>query len=100
MPQKKQRAAFMDLCTPAYAETVYPTLVENGSLFVETATLPENAKLEIFDMNGRKVFSKDLAQQSGRQQVLLTLPVKSTGSYVARVSGSREALLSQLIVIK
>jgi len=80
---------------------VYPTLINSGTLTVETNVAAPHAKLEIFDMNGRNVFSKELAPQAGAQQVTLSSAIMNArGSYVARVSGTDQALLSQMIVVR
>src|SRR5690606_8079321 len=52
---------------PEAAARIYPTVVQNGNLFVEAGAWAGQVKLEVFDMNGRPIFSKLLVP--GRQQV-------------------------------
>jgi hypothetical protein len=86
----------------ATASRIYPTVVENGSLFVESATTVRQARLEIFDMNGRKLQEKSWSVLEGRQQV--TIGSNSTGlpagAYLARLSDSQTTLAKQIILVK
>lgn len=77
---------------------IYPTIVEGGSIYVETGTAREQVKLEVYDMNGKLVFGKNL--NGGKQQVSLQFNGKAQGAYVARISSGRENMLTQLIVMK
>ncbi|MBA4167101.1 MAG: T9SS type A sorting domain-containing protein [Chitinophagaceae bacterium] len=78
------------------AARVYPTVVEGGSIYVETGSATGQVKLEVYDMNGRLIMGRALT--NGRQQV--SLQVKNAGTYVARISGSKENILSQMIVVR
>lgn len=79
------------------ATRIYPTIVENGNIIVENDSRRGTAKLEVFDMNGRMVFTKQIT--GGRQQVSLQMN-KVAGTYVARVTGENEVLLNQMIVVR
>jgi hypothetical protein len=80
---------------------IYPTIVEGGNLFVEAPTAVHQARLEIFDMNGRKLQEKDWSVLEGRAQVTIgkdgTLPA---GAYLARLSDGQSTLAKQIILIK
>ena len=80
---------------------IYPTIVENNSLFVEVPTAIRQARLELFDMNGRKLQEKDWSAREGRTQVTIgnggTLPA---GAYLARLSDGQSTLAKQIILIK
>jgi hypothetical protein len=80
---------------------IYPTIVETGNLFVEAPTAIRQARLELFDMNGRKLQEKDWSVLEGRQQVTIgnsgTLPA---GAYVARLSDGQTTLAKQIILVK
>ncbi len=80
---------------------IYPTVIENNCLFVESAQSISGAKLELFNMNGSKVNEKDWNVLDGRQQVSVTsqgnLPA---GAYIARLSDGRTILAKQIIIIK
>lgn len=79
------------------ATKIYPTVVENGNLIVENNSRTQAAKLEVFDMNGRMVFTKQVA--GGKQQINLQMN-KVAGSYVARIISGNEVLLNQMIIVK
>ncbi|HEY4064037.1 MAG TPA: T9SS type A sorting domain-containing protein [Puia sp.] len=81
---------------------IYPTRVEDGSLFVESALSIHQARLEIFDMNGRRIQAKDWTVLDGRQSVSIngnkgSLPA---GAYIARLSNSNSILAKQIIIVK
>jgi len=81
---------------------LYPTIVENNSIFVESPTTIRQARLEIFDMNGRKLQEKSWSVLEGRQPVTVssnggTLPA---GAYLARLSNSQTTLAKQIILVK
>ena len=81
---------------------IYPTIVENGSVFVEAPASIRQAKLELFDMNGRKLQEKNWPILEGRQQVTVSsngsqLPA---GAYLARLSNGQSTLVKQIILVK
>ncbi len=80
---------------------IYPTIVENNNLFVETPTVIRQARLELFDMSGRKLQEKDWSALEGRTQVTIgngsTLPA---GAYLARLSDGQSTLAKQIILVK
>ena len=82
---------------------IYPTVVEDGNLFVESSSSSvRQARLEIFDMNGRRVRVNDWSVLNGRQQVSVNgnngkLPA---GAYIARLADNSTVLVRQLILIK
>ena len=82
---------------------IFPTVVENGSFFVESPHPVSNARLEVFDMNGRKIDEKDWALLEGRQQVSLSAGHYgglSAGCYIARLSDGHSILAKQILLIK
>ncbi|GGA89222.1 T9SS type A sorting domain-containing protein [Puia dinghuensis] len=80
---------------------IYPTQVEGGSFFVQTTTSIHQARLELFDMSGRRLQQNDWSLLQGRQQVTLTngasLPA---GAYIVRLSDHQSILAKQIVVIK
>ena len=81
---------------------IYPTVVENNILFVESAQSVSSARLELFSMNGSKVSEKDWAVLDGRQQVSINAGSGSlpAGAYIARLSDSHSILAKQIILVK
>ena len=80
---------------------IYPTVVENGTLFVAASTAIEQAKLELFDMNGQRLQENDWSSLQGVQQVSVggngRLPA---GAYIVRLSNGQTTLSKQMIIIK
>jgi PA14 domain len=88
--------------TVSTAIRIYPTVVESGQLFVESATAISEAQLEIFDMNGQRLQVNDWSILEGRQQVAINgnkgrLPA---GAYIARLTNGQSLLAKQIIIIK
>jgi hypothetical protein len=82
---------------------IYPTVIENNSLFVESSQSVANARLELFDMSGNKVNEKDWTALDGRQQVSINTGRSgslSAGAYIARLSDSQSILAKQIVIIK
>lgn len=77
---------------------IYPTIVENNTIFVETSKTIRQARLEVFDMTGRRLLEKDWPALEGRQQMPLTgLPA---GAYLVRLSDVQNPVAKQIIIIR
>ena len=88
------------LNTVSTTAKIYPTLVENGTLYVEVAGNTQNGKVEIFDMNGRMLLSKHNITAGSRQQLILNSGRTAAGSYIVRVTGDQELIAQKMIIIK
>jgi hypothetical protein len=80
---------------------IYPTMVENGQVTIETPASINQARLEVYDMNGRRLLAQNWASLQGRQQVSLTgnghLP---PGAYIVRLTNEQTVLAKQIIIVK
>jgi hypothetical protein len=80
---------------------IYPTMVENGSLYVETSNPVNQAIFELFDMNGHRLRVANWSSLQGKQSVNVgsngQLPA---GAYIVRLSNAQTTLAKQIIVIK
>ena len=80
---------------------IYPTMVENGQLTDETPSEINQAKLELFDMTGRKLMVQNWSQLQGRQQVSIAANSRlAAGAYIVRLSDSQSILAKQIIIVK
>jgi hypothetical protein len=80
---------------------VYPTVVSNSNLFVETDKPITNARLELFDLSGKKINETDWASLSGRQSCSVTGNQRVvTGTYVVLLTAGGTNLLHQLIIVQ
>lgn len=82
---------------------IFPTVVENGMVFIEMPQSVPAAKVELFDMSGRQVSERNGPLLSGRQQVSLNANRAGgliAGSYFLRIADSQSLLAKQIIIIK
>jgi hypothetical protein len=81
---------------------IYPTVVQNSSLFVETDKQIKNVRLEVFDLSGKKISETAWDTLDGRQslQIVANSSMIKTGTYFARLSSKGETILSQLLIIQ
>lgn len=78
---------------------IYPTLVENNNLYIESGKAVNHTKAIIFDMNGRKLAEQTLENIQGRQLITLNAAVKS-GSYIVSVTDGNSLLAKQIIIVR
>jgi hypothetical protein len=80
---------------------IYPTVVQNNTVFVESDKNLREAKMEFFDLSGNKISETSWASLSGRQNVQVSKAGGlSTGTYVARLTANGENIKSQLIIVQ
>jgi len=82
---------------------IYPTVVESGTIFVESSQAVQGARLEVFDMSGRRIDEQFWAVLEGRQQVALNAGSYGSlahGSYFVRLSNNQSILAKQIIIVK
>jgi hypothetical protein len=83
----------------AQSVRIYPTMVENGSIFVQTTNAVNQAVLEVFDMNGHRLQVNTWASLQGKQPV--TMPSQlAAGAYIVRLSDAQTTLAKQIVIIK
>jgi hypothetical protein len=83
--------------------SVYPTLVENGAVFVESTRPVNQVRWELFDMSGRKLGEQQWSVLSGKQQVSLAGNGGShliAGSYIARLTANNVVLARQILMVR
>ena len=79
---------------------IYPTVIHNTNFFVETDKTLKNAKLELYDLSGKKLSETNWETLNGRQSVQPGNNMLATGTYVARLSAHGETVLNQLLIIQ
>lgn len=84
------------------AETirVYPTIVENKQVFIESNKKINRAMVELVDMNGRIIQSEQRTLSAGRQSLSLNTPAQTTGTYLIRITGEEGILAKQSVIIR
>ncbi len=81
---------------------LYPTVVENGRIFIESSQETDNARLEVYSMAGIKVSQVKISLINGRQEVNFGSSFSgiSTGSYVVLLSDSKGLISKKVIFVK
>jgi hypothetical protein len=78
-------------------------VVQDGTIFVESTRPVNEAKLEVFDISGRKLSEKDWAVLSGRHQISLVANGRAgitAGMYVVRLSDNSSILAKQIVIVR
>jgi hypothetical protein len=78
---------------------IYPTIIESGNLYVETAEKMEQGTVELIDMHGR-IMSKQQNITGGRNQVSLGKVPLAAGSYFVRVMNGNKLVVAKKILVK
>ena len=80
---------------------IYPTVVQNNTVFVESDKNLREAKMEFFDISGNKISETNWSTLNGRQIVYVSkagnLP---SGTYVARLTANGQNVKSQLVIVQ
>lgn len=78
---------------------IYPTMVENGSFYVQASKTVDQAMLEVFDMNGHRLQASSWSSLQGKQTVNVG-PNLPAGAYIVRLSNAQTTLAKQIIIVK
>jgi hypothetical protein len=79
---------------------LYPNPITNGVVSFESPVKLNNAKLEIFSLNGKVVFSKNLISNAG-DLILINMPTDlESGQYLIKVSSKETYLYSKILYLK
>jgi len=81
---------------------VYPTVVENKQVYIESNKKVNRVKVELVDMNGRILQTEQRSLQAGRQSFSLNAlqTGNALGSYIVRISGEEGILAKQPVIIR
>jgi hypothetical protein len=80
---------------------IYPTLIQNNTVFVETNKNLRGAKIEFFDLSGKKISETNWETLNDRQMVQVSKSgILPTGTYVARLTANGVNVKNQLVIIQ
>jgi hypothetical protein len=80
---------------------IFPTLVQSNTVFVETDKALRSAKLEFFDLSGKKISESNWESLSGRQSCNLSRAGRlPTGTYLARLTANGQTIKNQLMIVQ
>jgi hypothetical protein len=78
---------------------MYPTTITNQAVFLESDKNIERAKVEMFDMNGRNIMTRNMAVRYGKQTIALpATPVK--GFYSLRISSDTQVVINNILIVQ
>jgi hypothetical protein len=79
---------------------IYPTLVQHNTVHVQTDKTLRNARLEFFDLSGKKLSETSWESLSGRQDCTISKSYGlSAGTYLARLTSNGQAVKNQLLIV-
>jgi hypothetical protein len=80
---------------------IYPTLVQNNMIFIESDKNLRAAKMEFFDLSGKKISETNWESLNGRQNVQISKSgMLPTGTYIARLSSNGQDVKTQLVIVQ
>ncbi|HEY4937373.1 MAG TPA: T9SS type A sorting domain-containing protein [Puia sp.] len=80
---------------------IYPTLIQNNMVFVESDKNLRGAKLEFFDLSGKKISETYWESLNVRQNVQVSKSgILPTGTYIARLTANGQNVKNQLIIVQ
>ena len=86
---------------PGEGTKIYPTIVQNNMIFIESDKNLREAKMEFFDLSGKKISETNWEAISVRQTVQVSKSgILPTGTYVARLSANGQRVINQLIIVQ
>ncbi|HEV3222403.1 MAG TPA: T9SS type A sorting domain-containing protein [Puia sp.] len=86
---------------PAEGTRIYPTLIQNNMVFVESDKNLRGAKLEFFDLSGKKISETYWETLSVRQNVQVSKSgILPTGTYIARLTANGRNVKNQVVIVQ
>ena len=80
---------------------IYPTVIQNNMVFVETDKNLHGAKIEFFDLSGKKISETNWETLNDRQMVQVSKSgILPTGTYIARLTAKGQNVKNQLVIIQ
>jgi hypothetical protein len=80
---------------------IYPTIIQNNMVFVESEKNLRAAKIEFFDLSGKKISETNWATLSGTQNTQMsTSGSLPTGTYLARLTSNGQNVKTQLVIVQ
>jgi trimeric autotransporter adhesin len=80
---------------------IYPTLIENNMVFVESDKNLSSVRMEFFDLSGKKISETDMQTLNGRQSVQVSKSGRlPTGTYLARLTAGGQNVKNQLVIVE
>jgi hypothetical protein len=80
---------------------IYPTLIQNNMVFVESDKDLRSVKFEFFDLSGKKISETNWVSLYGKQSTQISKSgILPTGTYVARLTANGQNIKTQLVIVQ
>ncbi len=80
---------------------IYPTLIQNNMVFVESNKILQAVKIEFFTLSGKKISETDWTSLNGRQNVQVSKSgILPSGTYVARLTANGQNVKNELVIVQ
>jgi len=80
---------------------IYPTVIRNNTVYVQTDKALQNARLEFYNISGKKLSETSWDSLSGRQDCTVSKAYRlPAGTYVARLTSNGQPVKSQLLIVE
>ena len=79
---------------------VYPNPVSYTSIIDLTLDNPAEVSVDIFDISGKVVASKNYGKLSGKNELLLNASDFNNGTYLARIKAGTQEITKNIVVQK
>lgn len=80
---------------------IYPTIIQNNMVFVASEKNLRSAKIEFFDLSGKKISETNWTTLIGIQNTQVSSSgVLPTGTYIVRLTANGQNVKTQLIIVQ
>ncbi len=80
---------------------IYPTLVQNNIVYVESDKNLRNVKMEFYDLSGNIISQTSWASVTGKQNVQVSKSGNlHHGTYIARLTANGDVIKNQIVIIQ
>jgi hypothetical protein len=77
---------------------IYPNPVSGSSVQISTAGFSGMTSVEIYDLQGRVVYSDNIENSQSSNRIVVDVSSLSNGTYVIRLASNNKSLASKLVV--
>jgi len=80
---------------------IYPTLIQNNMVFVESDKNLRSVTMEFFDLTGKKISETSWSSLNGKQNTQISKSgILPSGTYVARLTSNGQNVKTQLVIVQ
>jgi hypothetical protein len=80
---------------------IYPTLIQNNMVYVESDKTLQNVSMEFFDLSGNRISETSWVSIRGKENVQVSRSGNiHPGTYIARLTANGEMIKNQIVIIQ